>query len=370
MGNFASSTPPSPSAPSRSSTRRTSRSERASSWSGRPLGLRQVDAPYHHSGPGGKTSGAIPIRGRSDDRGAAQGSRHRDGVPILCALPGYDRRRKHRLRVEMAECPSANAKKGSKGGSPPADRTPARPQARPALRRPAPTRSDGPGAGAQPARCSSSTSRYRTSTPSSGSRCGPRSRSCMRETPTTIVYVTHDQIEAMTMATRIAVMKDGIIHQFGTPAEIYDRPSNTFVATFMGSPPMNLFPGEDRGRERTSGGEGNARRRRRGDLAVRRRTRLRAPCRARHRARPASGSDHRPRRRRPSQQGGPRHRGAGRGDRARRLGHLRRDPSRRQGGHRPVPRRRRRPAGPHASPSQSTWRRRSPSIPRQRCGFS
>lgn len=59
---------------------------------------------------------------------------------------------------------------------------------------------------------------------------------------TTIVYVTHDQIEAMTMATRIAVMKDGIIQQFGTPAEIYERPANTFVATFMGSPPMNLVP--------------------------------------------------------------------------------------------------------------------------------
>ncbi|SKA82862.1 multiple sugar transport system ATP-binding protein [Thiothrix eikelboomii] len=59
---------------------------------------------------------------------------------------------------------------------------------------------------------------------------------------TTIVYVTHDQIEAMTMATRIAVMKDGLIQQFGTPSDIYDRPANTFVATFMGSPPMNLVP--------------------------------------------------------------------------------------------------------------------------------
>lgn len=58
----------------------------------------------------------------------------------------------------------------------------------------------------------------------------------------TIVYVTHDQIEAMTMATRIAVMKDGILQQFGTPADIYDRPANVFVATFMGSPPMNLMP--------------------------------------------------------------------------------------------------------------------------------
>ena len=59
---------------------------------------------------------------------------------------------------------------------------------------------------------------------------------------TTIVYVTHDQIEAMTLATRIAVMKDGYIQQFGTPKEIYDAPENLFVATFMGSPSMNLVP--------------------------------------------------------------------------------------------------------------------------------
>ncbi|MGG1948277.1 sn-glycerol-3-phosphate ABC transporter ATP-binding protein UgpC [Trinickia sp. NRRL B-1857] len=58
----------------------------------------------------------------------------------------------------------------------------------------------------------------------------------------TIVYVTHDQIEAMTLATRIAVMKGGVIQQFGTPAEIYNAPANTFVATFMGSPSMNLLP--------------------------------------------------------------------------------------------------------------------------------
>ncbi len=58
---------------------------------------------------------------------------------------------------------------------------------------------------------------------------------------TTIVYVTHDQIEAMTLATRIAVLKDGILQQFGTPAEIYNNPANTFVADFMGSPAMNLL---------------------------------------------------------------------------------------------------------------------------------
>jgi multiple sugar transport system ATP-binding protein len=57
-----------------------------------------------------------------------------------------------------------------------------------------------------------------------------------------MVYVTHDQIEAMTLATRIVVMKGGVIQQIGTPADIYSRPTNTFVADFMGSPAMNLIP--------------------------------------------------------------------------------------------------------------------------------
>jgi multiple sugar transport system ATP-binding protein len=59
---------------------------------------------------------------------------------------------------------------------------------------------------------------------------------------TTIVYVTHDQIEAMTLATRIAVMHGGEILQFDDPQTIYDRPANLFVARFMGSPPMNTLP--------------------------------------------------------------------------------------------------------------------------------
>jgi multiple sugar transport system ATP-binding protein len=59
---------------------------------------------------------------------------------------------------------------------------------------------------------------------------------------TTIVYVTHDQIEAMTLSTRIAVMNKGYVQQLGTPKEIYDTPANIFVATFMGSPAMNILP--------------------------------------------------------------------------------------------------------------------------------
>jgi len=57
----------------------------------------------------------------------------------------------------------------------------------------------------------------------------------------TMVYVTHDQVEAMTIGQRIVVMAQGVLQQIGTPADIYDRPANVFVARFIGSPPMNLI---------------------------------------------------------------------------------------------------------------------------------
>ena len=57
-----------------------------------------------------------------------------------------------------------------------------------------------------------------------------------------MIYVTHDQTEAMTMGDRIVVMNAGRIQQVAAPMEIYDRPANTFVASFIGTPPMNLFP--------------------------------------------------------------------------------------------------------------------------------
>ena len=58
----------------------------------------------------------------------------------------------------------------------------------------------------------------------------------------TIIYVTHDQVEAMTLADRIVVMRDGYLEQVGAPLEVFRKPSNTFVAGFIGSPPMNLVP--------------------------------------------------------------------------------------------------------------------------------
>ena len=63
-----------------------------------------------------------------------------------------------------------------------------------------------------------------------------------RRLGTTIVHVTHDQVEALTMADRVAVLGAGRLHQIGTPDDVYDRPANTFVAGFVGTPPMNLWP--------------------------------------------------------------------------------------------------------------------------------
>ena len=69
-------------------------------------------------------------------------------------------------------------------------------------------------------------------------------RSLHEKLKTTTVYVTHDQIEAMTMADKIIVMNDGFVQQIGTPSEVFDSPSNTFVASFIGTPPMNLIKGD------------------------------------------------------------------------------------------------------------------------------
>ncbi|MBR9843878.1 MAG: sn-glycerol-3-phosphate ABC transporter ATP-binding protein UgpC [Rhodobacteraceae bacterium] len=69
-------------------------------------------------------------------------------------------------------------------------------------------------------------------------------KALQRRLGVTSIYVTHDQVEAMTMADRIIVMNAGRIEQIGTPEEVYHRPASTFVASFMGAPPMNLLPGE------------------------------------------------------------------------------------------------------------------------------
>ncbi len=68
-------------------------------------------------------------------------------------------------------------------------------------------------------------------------------KSLHRQIKTTILYVTHDQVEAMTLGDKVVVLRDGRVHQIGTPDTIYNHPADTFVATFVGSPVMNLFQG-------------------------------------------------------------------------------------------------------------------------------
>jgi len=75
---------------------------------------------------------------------------------------------------------------------------------------------------------------------------------------TTTVYVTHDQIEAMTMADKIVVMHDGLVEQVGAPLELYDSPANRFVAGFIGSPAMNFLPGRASGGGIAIAGAGSA----------------------------------------------------------------------------------------------------------------
>ena len=126
---------------------------------------------------------------------------------------------------------------------------------------------------------------------------------------TTSIYVTHDQIEAMTMGDQIVVMRDGHIEQTGNPLQLYDHPANLFVAGFIGSPAMNFLHGTlHRNAERAEVELGR---------------RHAAACAARHgwRRRPAGGVRHAARA--PCAGQRQRHRGAGGGDRAHRRRHLR-----------------------------------------------
>ena len=76
-----------------------------------------------------------------------------------------------------------------------------------------------------------------------------------RDLAVTTVYVTHDQVEAMTMGDRVAVLKDGYLQQVDTPQNLYDRPDNVFVGAFIGSPSMNLYEARLDGSELTLGGQ-------------------------------------------------------------------------------------------------------------------
>ena len=126
------------------------------------------------------------------------------------------------------------------GGGHPADRPPDGPKAAASSRAASGSASRWAAPSCAGLRSSCSTSRSPTSTRSCGPRCASRSRDFISSFGTTIVYVTHDQIEAMTLADRIAIMKGGHLQQYDTPDTCYVRPHNRFVAGFIGAPPMNF----------------------------------------------------------------------------------------------------------------------------------
>ena len=155
--------------------------------------------------------------------------------------------------LEMRKVPQGRARQAHPAsGRHAADRAPAGPQPGAALGRPAPARGHGPRPGARPAavpvrraavqpgRQAARRDARRDQAAAPASAASPR------------VYVTHDQIEAMTLGSRIAVMKDGILQQIGTPDDIYRRPANTYVAGFIGSPTMNFIAGSASGTGATS----------------------------------------------------------------------------------------------------------------------
>ena len=123
-------------------------------------------------------------------------------------------------------------------------------QARRAVGRTAAARGDGPRDRPRSRRCSCSTSRLSNLDAELRARLRSEIKKLHRKLRATVVYVTHDQVEAMTLADRVVILNKGRIEQVGTPMEVYAAPANLFVAGFIGSPAMNMIPAELTGRRR------------------------------------------------------------------------------------------------------------------------
>ena len=187
-------------------------------------------------------AGEIRIGERRIDHLPPGRARRRDGLPALRALSAHDRPREHVVRP--AQCAACRSRRSPHGSPPPRRCSRSRncSTASPARFRAA--SGSGSRSAARSSRnrsCSCSMSRCPTSTRRCA--CAPALRlpSCTSASKAAMIFVTHDQVEAMTLADRIVVMHRQRIEQVGTPMEIYDRPATEFVATFVGSPPMNLL---------------------------------------------------------------------------------------------------------------------------------
>ena len=178
----------------------------------------------------------------------AERAEHRDGVPELRDLPPYVGRQNIALVFTPASSTAPEKKKRSRMSRVSWSRALLERRPSAAFRRQARRVAIGRAMVRTPT-VYFSISRSRTWMPSCGRRCGIEIKKLHQRLGTTIVFVTHDQVEAMTMADRIVVMRDGHILQVGTPMELYDNPADVFTARFIGSPTMNLIPATLRGQD-------------------------------------------------------------------------------------------------------------------------
>ena len=191
------------------------------------------------------TGGEIAIGGTGGEQRAAEGARHRHGVPELRALSAHDGARQHGVLAEAGEGAEAaidgaarsSARPRSSASSSYLDRYPRQlsggqrqrvAMGRAIVRDPQVFLFDEP--------LSNLDAKLRV-------QMRAEIKELHQRLKTTTVYVTHDQIEAMTMADKIVVMNGGNVEQIGAPLELYDRPANLFVAGFIGSPAMNFLKG-------------------------------------------------------------------------------------------------------------------------------
>ena len=334
----------------------------------RPVGLRQVHAAQHDRRARGGHLRRHRDQGPLDDRGAPGRAQHRHGVPELRALPEHERRR--RTSPSASRCRRAEARArqgGGPGRRPPADQAPARPQARPALRRPAPARRHGPGAGAPPGRL-----------PLRRAALEPRRQAPRRHAHRDQEAAPEAEDHHRLRHPRPDRGADALDPDRGDVRR--PRPAARHAEGDLRQPDQHLRRGlhglavdeplpakiaVENGRAVAKARQG---RWRRGDAALRRRPRLRAPTPAATSS-SACGPRRSPTATAPTGTAAP-STSSTRGSRS---------PSRpaRTPSSSPISAARRSPAGSgptstcgraRSSPSRSTWRRRSPSTPRPRCG--
>ena len=188
------------------------------------------------------TSGEIAIGGRDRQRPLAQGPRYRDGVPVLCAVSEHVRAQQHLVRSEDSQGTQREKQDEIVAGV-----------AKTLQMEPLLERMPSQLSGGQRQRVAMGRALARDPMlflfDEPLSNLDAKLRVEMRteikllheRLKATIVYVTHDQIEAMTLGDRIAVMKDGEVRQLASPQEVYDNPADLFVASFIGSPSMNFI---------------------------------------------------------------------------------------------------------------------------------